>query len=138
MQALPGPPCRYNRWVSNMSNFRAKAPAQSKGSLYLPTWLDAVFSRGCRGTGGWPGQSGRWCWLSLNPWEDQQLWVDTVLHPLRSGLGELGSHGPLTVPSSTTGPEVTPAWGSIPYTLIALSKAHKKATPTPAKLPSFP
>lgn len=47
--------------------------------------------------------------------------------PSRSGLGELGSHGPLTVPSSTTGPEVTPAWGSIPYTLIALSNAPKKA-----------
>lgn len=127
VQTLPGPPCRYNRWVSSMSNFWAKATAQSKRSLYLPTWLDAVFSRGCRGTGGWPGQIGRWCWLSLNPWEDQQLWVDTVLPPLRSGLGELGSHGPLTVPSSTTGPEVTPAWGSIPYTLIALSNAPKKA-----------
>lgn len=74
IQTLPGPPCRDSRWVSNMSSLQAKATAQSKGSLYLPRWLDVVFSRGCRETGGWPRQTGRWCWLSLSPWEDQQLW----------------------------------------------------------------
>lgn len=108
LQTLPGPPCRYNRWVSNVSNLQAKATAQSKRRLYLPRWLDVVFSRGCRGTGGWPGHTGRWCWPLLNPWEDQQVWVDTVPHPLLPGSVCWGVMCPsLTVPSSTTDPEIT-------------------------------